>query len=75
MSDYDNFVTPNFNRVKHGNGPDAWSYHSNPAEHGPFATVDDKPVLHPTTQMQDSMAFMPARGEASIRDKDFDPPK
>lgn len=33
MSDYDNFITPNFNRVKHGNGPDALSYHNNPAEH------------------------------------------
>merc|ERR1719271_643736 len=40
MSDYDKFITPNFNRVKHGNGP--------------FTTVDDKPVPHPSTQMQDS---------------------
>merc|ERR1719506_863597 len=40
MSDYDNFITPNFNRVKHGNGP--------------FTTVDDKPVPHSSTQMQDS---------------------
>merc|ERR1719506_2900441 len=40
MSDYDNFITPNFNRVKHGNGP--------------FTTVDDKPVPHPSTQVQDS---------------------
>merc|ERR1719217_1812913 len=40
MSDYDKFITPNFNRVKHGNGP--------------FMTVDDKPVPHPSTQMQDS---------------------
>jgi cyclophilin family peptidyl-prolyl cis-trans isomerase len=29
-------------------------------------TVDDKPVPHPTKQVQDSMAFMPARGETSI---------
>merc|ERR1719352_1596546 len=40
MSDYDKFITPNFNRVKHGNGP--------------FTTVDDKPVPHPSTQMHDS---------------------
>merc|ERR1719160_304080 len=40
MSDYDKFITPNFNHVKHGNGP--------------FMTVDDKPVPHPSTQMQDS---------------------
>merc|ERR1719399_2209945 len=40
MSDYDNFITPNFNRVKHGDGP--------------FTTVDDKPVPHPSTQVQDS---------------------
>merc|ERR1719482_2507341 len=40
MSDYDKFITPNFNHVKHGNGP--------------FTTVDDKPVPHPSTQMQDS---------------------
>ena len=75
MSDYDNFITPNFNRVKHGNGPDALSYHNNPAEHGPFTTVDDKPVLHPSTHVQDSMSFMPAHGETSIRNNDFGPPK
>merc|ERR1719353_2434183 len=40
ISDYDNFITPNFNRVKHGNGP--------------FTTVDDKPVPHSSTQVQDS---------------------
>merc|ERR1719324_925471 len=52
MSDYDNFITPNFNRVKHGNGPDTLSYHNNLAEHGAFTTVDDKPMLHPTTQVE-----------------------
>jgi hypothetical protein len=75
MSDYDSFITPNFKHVKHENGPDAVWYHNNPAEHGPFTTVDDKPVLHPTTKVQDSMAFMPARGESSINNKDFDPPR
>merc|ERR1719331_619034 len=40
MSDYDKFITPSFNRVKHVNGP--------------FTTVDDKPVPHPSTQVQDS---------------------
>merc|ERR1719331_2504712 len=58
MSDYDNFITPTFNRAKH-------------VEHGSFAIVDDKPVLHPTEQGQDSMAFMPARGETSISNMDF----
>merc|ERR1719443_1602621 len=72
MSDYGNFITPNFNRVKHGNGLDALSYHNNLAEHGPFAIVDDKPMLHPATQVQDSMAFMPARGETSISNTNFD---
>ena len=70
MSDNDNFVTPTFIRVKYGNGPDALSYQNNPAEHGPFATFDDKSVLHPTTQVQDSMAFTAARGEPSISSKD-----
>ena len=32
--------------------------------------VDDKSVLHPTTQVQDSMAFTAARGEPSISTKD-----
>jgi len=71
MSDYDNFITPAFNRAKHGNGPDAISYHNNPVERGSFAIVDDKPVLHPTEQGQDSMASMPARGETSISNMDF----
>ena len=55
--------------VKHGNGPDALSHHSNLAEHspaaddgaGPFMIVDDKPALHPAPQMQDSFAFTPAK--------------
>jgi len=37
--------------------------------------VDDKPVLHPATQVQDSVAFAAASGEPSIGTKDFDPPK
>merc|ERR1719182_64962 len=32
-------------------------------------------MLHPATQVQDSMAFMPARGETSISNTNFDPPK
>merc|ERR1719310_1125364 len=75
MSEYGNFITPKFDHVKHGNGPDALSYHNNLAEHGPFTTVDDKPMLHPAIQVQDSMAFMPARGETSISNRNFDPPK
>jgi co-chaperonin GroES (HSP10) len=42
---------------------------------GIFTTVDNKAVLHSTAQVQDSMAYTPARGEASISNKDFDPPK
>jgi hypothetical protein len=38
MHDYDKFITPQFNRMKNGNGPDI---------------ADDKPALHPTTQGQD----------------------
>ena len=76
MSDYDKFITPNLNRVKHGNGAETYSTHNNPAELGPnmgvspFTIVDDKPVLHPTTQVQDSMAFAAARAEPSISTKD-----
>merc|ERR1719331_1814061 len=60
MSDYDKLITPNLNRVIHGSELDALSYHNNPAENIPFTTVEDKPVLHPTTKLQDSMAFRPA---------------
>merc|ERR1719443_161142 len=33
--DYDKFITPKFNRVKHGNVPDALSYFKDLPEHGP----------------------------------------
>ena len=33
--DYDKFITPKFNRVKHGNVPDASSYFKDLPEHGP----------------------------------------
>jgi hypothetical protein len=48
MSDYDKFITPNLNRVKHGSGAEALSSHKNPVELGPnmgvspFTIVDDK---------------------------------
>ena len=76
MSDYDKFITPNLHRFKHGNGLEALSSHNTPAEPGPnmgvstFTIVDDKPILHPTTQVQDSMAFAAARAEPSISTKD-----
>ena len=76
MSDYDKFITPNLNRVKHGNGAEALSNRNNIAEPGPnmgvspFTIVDDKPVLHPTTQVQDPMAFTAARGQPSMSTKD-----
>jgi hypothetical protein len=38
---YNKFITPSLQHVKHGNGPDALSHHNNPAEHGP-ATYEDK---------------------------------
>ena len=81
MSDYDKFITPNLNRVKYVNGAEALPSRNNIAELGPnmgvstITIVDDKPVLHPTTQVQSSMALTPARGETSISNKDFDPPK
>merc|ERR1719247_3203895 len=61
MSDYDKFITPNDNRVKYGNalGPRT------------VMAVNDKPVLHPATQVQNSMAFTSTRREPSISTKDF----
>merc|ERR1719331_1997575 len=80
MSDYDKFITPNLNRVKHGNAAEAFSSRNNLAELGPsmgvspFTVVDDKPVLHPTTQVQDPMVFTAARREPSISTQDSNPP-
>jgi magnesium chelatase subunit D len=53
---YNKFITPSLQHVKHGNGPDALSYHNIHAEHGPatdesnkgdksFMVMDDKPVM------------------------------
>jgi hypothetical protein len=42
MSDYDKFITPNFNPVKQGNGPDALSYQNDVAEHDAVTIIDDK---------------------------------
>jgi len=47
------FVLPAVSNVKHGNGPDALAGTS------PFKIVDDTPVLHPATQVQDSTSFTP----------------
>merc|ERR1719482_2522936 len=43
MSAYDKFITPNL------------ASHQSPAEHGasPFTVIDDKPLPHPTAQMQE----------------------
>merc|ERR1719174_499433 len=70
MSDYDRFITPNFNY-----GPDALSYQKDAAEHDPSTIIDDKSVLDATTQVSDSTAFTPAKGDPSISTKNFDPPK
>jgi len=43
-SDYDKFITPNVNRIKHGNELGA----------SPFTVVDDKPILQSSTQVQNS---------------------
>jgi rubrerythrin/sarcosine oxidase gamma subunit len=40
MSDYDKFISPNFNNVKQGNGPDALSYHNTAAKNDAFTIVD-----------------------------------
>ena len=76
MSEYQKFITPNLNRVRHGNGAEALSSHKNLVELGPnmgvspFMIVDDKPVLHPTAHVQDSMAFTASRGKPSISTED-----
>jgi len=64
MSAYDNFITPNFNSAKHGKKADALSSHQSPAEHGAitFTAVDDKPLLHPTAQMQANPLSLSAIG-------------
>jgi acetyl esterase/lipase len=80
MSDYDKFITPNLNRVKHEKGAEALASHNDLAEPGlgmgvrPFTIVNDKPVPHPTAQVEDSMAFTTAREEPSISTEDFNPP-
>jgi hypothetical protein len=43
-SDYDKFITPNLNRMKHGNELGA----------SPFTVVDDKPILESSAQVQNS---------------------
>jgi len=43
-SDYDKFITPNLNRMKHGNELGA----------SPFTVVDDKPILQSSAQVQNS---------------------
>jgi len=45
-SDYDKFMAPNLNRVKHGNELGA----------SPFTVVDDKPMLHSSTQVANNSA-------------------
>merc|ERR1719174_643592 len=65
--DYNEFVTPQFNHIKHGGAPDALSHHNGPA------TMFDKSV-HPTAPAQDSMIFTSVRGEPLIT-QDFNPPK
>jgi hypothetical protein len=52
-SPFNNFVLPAVSNVKHGNEPGALAGTS------PFTIVDDTPVLHPATQVQDSTAFTP----------------
>jgi len=48
-SDYDKFITPNLNRVKHGNELGA----------SPYTVVDDKPVLQSSAQAQENQAADP----------------
>lgn len=57
-------------------GAEALSNCNNLAEPGPNSglspstIVDDKPIPHPTMQVQDSMALTSARGEPSISTED-----
>ena len=43
-SDYDKFIAPNLNRMKHGNELGT----------SPFTVVDDKPILQSSAQVQNS---------------------
>merc|ERR1719393_364204 len=40
LDDYNMFVTPRLNHMKHGGAPDALSHHNGPAEHGPTTVFD-----------------------------------
>jgi CspA family cold shock protein len=40
LDDYNKFVTPRFNHMKHGGAPDALSHHNGPAEHDPAIVFD-----------------------------------
>jgi hypothetical protein len=71
LDDYNKFVTPWFNHMKHGGALDAPSYYNGAAEHDP-ATMFDK-AAHPTTPAQDSMATS-VRREPLIA-KDSNPSK
>jgi len=45
MSDYDKFITPNLNRVKHGDGAKSMPSHNNPAEPGPNTAARREPSI------------------------------
>jgi DnaJ-domain-containing protein 1 len=72
LGDYNKFMTPRFNHMKHGGAPDALSHHNGPAEHAP-ATVFGKSA-DPTALAQDVMAFTSVKGKPLIT-KDFNTPK
>jgi CspA family cold shock protein len=44
LDDYNMFVTPRFNHMKHVGAPDALSHHNGPTEHGPATMEEDRAV-------------------------------
>merc|ERR1719201_2572221 len=71
MRHYDKFITPNFNRLRPGSGPDASQHLDVYGDHGeiagpdigssPFTIFDHKSAVHPAISMQDSKSS--ARGK------------
>jgi uncharacterized membrane protein YdjX (TVP38/TMEM64 family) len=67
-------IIPTFSNMNHGHGPDALSHYHNLADHSPevdgatspFMIIDDKPILHAATNVQDSSALTSASGRPAI---------
>jgi predicted unusual protein kinase regulating ubiquinone biosynthesis (AarF/ABC1/UbiB family) len=66
---YDKFIIPRKTFTSHVNGNDG-EIAGQSIGTSPLTIVDDQPILHPTSQVRDSMAYTPW-----INAKDIDPPK